>query len=274
MEALKLQVNNKDKLLIVDDNECDLALFKDAVMCSPLTAKYEVFTAASCEAALILFQKHDFVCCLVDYHRPSESGMDLLKNIKRMDCGPGVAIIIMSGQGDERIAADIMRNGAQDYLIKDDLTPEKLYESVTNAIQSTELQNKIRYLARYDNLTGLLNRSLFLDRLKNTLDHCDRYGQSCSLLYIDVDNFKQVNDQFGHEAGDIVLKTVAERIQNNCRISDSPARLGGDEFTVLLTHIDAEDTKNTAAKILEKVSKLVELNFQKFNVSLSIGIAH
>jgi diguanylate cyclase (GGDEF)-like protein len=261
-------------LLIIDDDPGDRELFSQLISRNPQAAEYKILQADSCEEALELLEKVIPACCLVDFNLPMDTGLDFLKAIRRMDYGEKIPVIIMTGVGDEKLAVEIMRNGAQDYLVKNDLTSESILHSIRGAIHTNELQNKLRYLAHYDNLTGLLNRSLFMDRMQTAIDHCDRYQQSCSLLYIDVDNFKQINDQYGHEAGDILLKAVGERIKKNCRITDSPARLGGDEFAILLSHIDQENTQLTAEKILKQVAEPVILESQSLQVSLSIGIAH
>lgn len=280
VETLKIRASHtaeiyqREKLLVIDDNPSDLSLCEQQISNSPLSNRYEVITAKSCDEALELCKTNTFICCISDYHLQIDTGMDFLRRMRRLVSEKYTPVIIMTGQGDERLAAEIMRNGAQDYLVKDDLSSESLNRSISNAIHTSELQSKLRHLAHYDNLTGLLNRSLFMDRVKVTLELCDRHQHSCSILYIDVDNFKHINDNYGHEAGDILLQKVAKRIQANCRATDSPARLGGDEFAILLTHINAEDTQTTAAKILEKVSQPIQLKSQSFEISLSIGIAH
>ena len=268
------EIDDENKLLIVDDNPADRELFCQLIQQKSSKPPFYILEADSCEKALELLAVHKPKCCLVDYQLPMDNGLDFLKSIRRMEYGESIPVIIMTGEGDERVAVDMMRNGAQDYLVKNDITAKNLSHSIANAIHTCELQAKLRKLAHYDNLTGLLNRSLFIDRLQTTIDQCDRYGQSCSLLYIDVDNFKQINDQYGHEAGDILLKEVGERIKQNCRVTDSASRLGGDEFAILLGHISETDTGITAEKILKKVSEPVLLNSQSIHISLSIGISH
>ncbi len=260
-------------LLVVDDSASDRELFCQLISRSRSSA-FQILQASSCEQALTMLEDIVPVCCLVDYQLPADNGLDFLKAIRRMECGDSVPVVIMTGEGDEKVAVEMMRNGAQDYLVKNEMTAENLIHSITNAIHTCELQNKLRHLAHYDNLTGLLNRSLFMDRLQSTIDHCDRYSHSCSLLYIDVDNFKLINDQYGHDAGDVLLKAVGERIKKNCRATDSAARFGGDEFVILLDRIDEINTDATAEKILRKVSEPVFLESHSIHVSLSIGIAH
>lgn len=261
-------------LLVVDDSPADRELFCQLIRGHKAVSDFHIIEADSCEEALDLLKSCQPVCCLVDYQLPVDNGLDFLKAIRRLEHGDNIPVIIMTGEGDEKTAVEMMRNGAQDYLVKNDVTAASLRHSIHSAIHTCELQTKLRHLAHYDNLTGLLNRSLFMDRLQATISQSDRYQQACSLLYIDVDNFKQINDQYGHDAGDILLKAVADRIKHNCRATDSAARLGGDEFAILLTHINKAETSLTAEKILKKVSEPVILGAQSIQVSLSIGVAH
>jgi diguanylate cyclase len=230
--------------------------------------------AISCESALDVFETTLPDCCLVDYRLPLKSGLDFLKALRSKEIWANIPVIMMTGEGDEKIAVEMMRNGAQDYLVKGDITADKLRNSISSAMRTCELQHKLQYLAHYDTLTGLLNRALFMDRLQTSISHCDRYQQACSLLYIDVDNFKHINDSYGHDAGDEVLRTIARRIKENCRTTDSAARLGGDEFAVLLDRINEGNTNLTAEKILLAVSQPLYLSKQKVQVTLSIGVAH
>lgn len=271
---LKNDIHDSNVLLIVDDNPGDRELFCQLIRGHNSAPDFEIVEADSCEAALDLLASTQPTCCLVDYQLPEDNGLDFLKSIRRLEHGDAIPVIIMTGEGDETIAVEMMRNGAQDYLVKNDVTATSLLRSIASAIHTCELQSKLRHLAHHDNLTGLLNRSLFMDRLQATIAQSDRYGEPCSLLYIDVDNFKQINDQYGHEAGDILLQAVGDRIKQSCRMTDSAARLGGDEFAILLGHINKEDTGITAGKILQKVSEPVLLGSQSIQVSLSIGIAY
>jgi diguanylate cyclase (GGDEF)-like protein len=99
---------------------------------------------------------------------------------------------------------------------------------------------RLRLLADHDTLTPVLNRRAFVRELSRTIAYCRRYGASAAVLYLDLDGFKQVNDQFGHPAGDAALVSIAELLTAHVRESDVVARLGGDEFAVLLLQVDAE----------------------------------
>ncbi|MFN7088010.1 MAG: diguanylate cyclase domain-containing protein [Burkholderiales bacterium] len=139
-----------------------------------------------------------------------------------------------------------------------------------------ETEERIRRLAHYDNLTGLPNRALFYDRLKQAISLARRDHHQMALLYVDLDDFKTVNDRLGHDAGDELLKKVAERLQQLVRESDTVARIGGDEFTVTLPEVRGRnDAEIVAQKIIEALRPNFHLGEQQHEarIGASIGIA-
>jgi diguanylate cyclase (GGDEF)-like protein/PAS domain S-box-containing protein len=141
--------------------------------------------------------------------------------------------------------------------------------------EKKELERKIEYLAYHDMLTGLPNRTLFYDRVEQAITQAKRDQTEFSLLFIDLDGFKEINDNHGHAAGDLVLKTVAERLRACVREGDTVARLGGDEFMVLLRDIHpSSDLKNVTQKILEHVALPYELGAVQAQVTVSIGVSN
>lgn len=148
---------------------------------------------------------------------------------------------------------------------------------------SREIAGRLNRLAYYDHLTGLPNRTLFLDRLTQTIRNAERYQHKGALLFIDLDNFKRINDTLGHYIGDELLKVVGERLVASLRFSDTvsrpapeetAARLGGDEFTVILPKLEKEDEAGTVARrILRYLEKPIILDKHEFIVTGSIGIA-
>jgi diguanylate cyclase (GGDEF)-like protein/PAS domain S-box-containing protein len=128
--------------------------------------------------------------------------------------------------------------------------------------------------ANYDLLTGLPNRRLFQDRLEQDVTHAGRSGVPIALIFIDLDHFKDANDQFGHEAGDLLLRLVADRLRSCVRKTDTVARLGGDEFTVILQDLlDAERAEIVAEKILKELANPFQIFNHIVHISGSIGIA-
>lgn len=133
---------------------------------------------------------------------------------------------------------------------------------------------RLQYLAYYDGLTGLPNRRLFLDRLNVSLSHARRDRHMMAVVFIDLDQFKQINDTLGHKIGDAVLVGVAERMKGCLREGDTLARLGGDEFTAILPvifHLD--DAGNVARKFLECLADPLNIDGQKLRITASIGIS-
>lgn len=158
-----------------------------------------------------------------------------------------------------------------------------IFRDITGRKQAEE---QIMYLAYYDSLTGLPNRTLFKDRLSQVIAAAKRYKKSAALLLCDLDNFKRINDTLGHRLGDVLLKDFAERMSGLVRKSDcvgrntadelnaTMARVGGDEFTMLLTDIQhAEDAAKVATRILKMLSQPFTVDGQEVFISVSIGIA-
>ena len=143
------------------------------------------------------------------------------------------------------------------------------YQDIT---QRKHTENQAWQNANFDSLTGIPNRRLFLDRLEQTLQEAARTGSSFALLFIDLDRFKQANDQLGHEAGDQLLQQVSERIGASVRSMDTVARLGGDEFTVILKNTGGKDAKPAARKLLAALETPFDINSHRIHLSGSLGL--
>ena len=146
--------------------------------------------------------------------------------------------------------------------------------AVEHETERAEDQQKLSYLARYDPLTGLINRFLFSDRLQSAIARARRDESLVALMFLDLDDFKAVNDHYGHATGDALLKQVAKRIVAAVRETDSVARIGGDEFTVILeSGSRLEDAGQVAGKILDSVAEPYIVGNRELRVTTSIGIA-
>jgi diguanylate cyclase (GGDEF)-like protein len=135
-------------------------------------------------------------------------------------------------------------------------------------------EEEIRQLAYFDPVTELPNRRMLMDRLSHDLAQGGRLGHSTAVLFLDLDTFKAINDQFGHEAGDMLLHEVGARLSRCVRSSDTVSRLGGDEFVIVLPQIaHMDDAISAAEKVIDILSQPVTLAGQRFAVTTSIGIA-
>ncbi len=141
-------------------------------------------------------------------------------------------------------------------------------------LQKTRLQEQLTRLAMYDHLTGLANRTLVYDRLNQALNHARRQGTTIAVLFIDLDNFKAVNDTLGHAAGDQVLVTVAERLSECLRAGDTASRLGGDEFAILLdSPCDLKSAETVAGRVLRMLGTPMNVDGHSIVANASVGIA-
>ncbi len=151
--------------------------------------------------------------------------------------------------------------------------PHRMVGSITDVTDKKQSQQVIWHQANFDALTQLPNRNMFTDRLNQEIIKGKRTGDKFALLFIDLDHFKEVNDTLGHNAGDLLLVEVAERLRLILRQSDTVARIGGDEFTALLTNIDSvESVEHIAAKLIETIELPFFIHGESIFISASIGI--
>ena len=141
-------------------------------------------------------------------------------------------------------------------------------------MERDQTQKRIHTLAYTDELTGLASRASFIQHIEELIKVSSRHNRRFGLLYIDLDDFKSVNDSLGHDAGDVLLKTIAQRLINTCREIDFIARLGGDEFCILIDEAEEDYAANVAKRCLDVISQPIEIYSRKLTPACSIGIAY
>jgi len=161
------------------------------------------------------------------------------------------------------------------YSKKDIKLMEFVSQQIATAIERKQAEEKLKFLSLYDYLTKLPNRVLFYDRMKQEIAYARRERKKFSLMFLDLDNFKEVNDKFGHDIGDQVLQGVAKRFRKLLRKTDTICRLGGDEFIILLPRLaqPRENTVDVARKIFSSLSEPFPIKGNQINITTSIGIA-
>ena len=259
------------RVLLIEDDEDDYLLTR-ALLAEVFGGGFTLdwVTCWSRALAVIAEARHDVY--LVDYRLGERNGLDLVR--EAIDLGSAAPFIVLTGQGNREIDLEAMRAGASDYLAKSEMTAPLLDRAIRYAIERHRAERRLAELAQFDQLTGLANRVLFRDYLIKTLARADRQRQLVAVMLLDLDRFKTVNDTHGHEAGDLLLKQIAQRLKSSLRESDLVARLGGDEFTVVMDGIrDPSAIAGFAARILDVVRQPVRLGNCDVVTSASIGIS-
>ena len=223
------------------------------------------------KAADILHTKH-YDLIFLELKSSSSRGIDKLQQITRL--APEHPIVVITSLKEHKTLAQFLHYGAQDHIHIEDIKDKLLPRIAHYAIERKATEFQLAKLARYDALTGLVNRTVFMDRLERALS-ISRDGEGLlAVLLLDLDEFKNVNDTLGHSVGDELLKQVAERIGHCVRASDTIARLGGDEFTVLLENVQsAEAILMICQKINTELNKTFQINGHEIFSSASIGIS-
>ncbi len=187
---------------------------------------------------------------------------------------PDVPIIVLTEEPDEEAAIATVQGGAQDYLVKSEITTPMLVRAVRHAIERHRLFSALRSLSLIDDLTGLYNRRGFSDLGEQYLKLARRSGRGVTMVYLDVDRFKTINDSLGHHVGDRALIKVADILRATFRRSDIIARLGGDEFGVLALEAADESADLLIQRLRERIVDFNETSPEPYQLSVSIGMAH
>lgn len=271
------------RLLVLDASD-RAALKLDTLLMQSIAGRWEQESAPSLDAALEALDRQRFHVILI-CGDPTEPTMRATCARLRATA-PAIPAIVLGDEDDELRSLAAFDMGAADYLVTASLSVGVLSRALRHAIEHHRTVTELRYArererrrATHDALTGLPNRALFSDRLGQALAYAERYGQQCAVLYIDLDDFKRVNDEHGHAAGDQLLAEIARRLTTRLRQSDTVARLGGDEFAAVLVNLRRPaDAGAVAESLLEEVSAPFELDGGRLGatqveVSPSIGVS-
>lgn len=183
-------------------------------------------------------------------------------------------LIILMDEADIGSLPQLRELGAQDYLIRSQLQDALVHRVLDYSIQLKQAREQIRQLSSRDTLTGALNRVGFRAHLERAMGRSERYGFNTALLYINIDQFANINDHYGEADGDVMIKSISRRLINKMRSTDSIARLGGDEFAVVLEDVSSiADVELIAEKMLKSISAPMILSEQQVAVEASIGAA-
>ena len=229
-------------LLLVEDNPGDARLIRE--MLNEEGSLNTQMTHVECMSdAETHLAKHAVDIILFDLGLPDVQGLEAIRRAHA--AAPGVPLVVLTGLDDESMAVQALQLGAQDYLIKGQIEPRGLLRALRYAIERKTMESAALAMARqmahsaeHDFLTGLPNRMLLNDRISQAIALAPRHTKKVAVLFLDLDGFKHINDSLGHPTGDKLLQSIAKRLVDCVRGSDTVSRQGGDEFVVLLSEVD------------------------------------
>ncbi|MDJ0832300.1 MAG: diguanylate cyclase, partial [Gammaproteobacteria bacterium] len=261
------------RVLIVEDSEDDALLLVRQLR----KGGFEIdFERVDDEGGLLsALEQKSWDIVITDHNMPQFSSDHSIKSIK--NSGKDIPVIIVSGSIGEEVAVDAMKSGAHDYIMKDNLRRlvpaiERELREADNRRAHREAQHKIHYMAHHDALTGVINRYGFEERLNELLSLSEPEIQH-GFLYIDLDQFKIVNDTCGHVAGDELLRQLAQLFKHHIRGNDTLARLGGDEFGILLENCSLDKAQQIADNLIAAVNQFqFSWSGKPFAIGASIGL--
>ena len=266
------------KILVCDDDPADRKLVRTYLQ-RITDREIVLLEAGHTEEIQNALDKGRIDLVLMDNQMPGKSGMEWLTEIAKKQLAP---VVMLTGSGTEEIVAQAFQEGAIGYLPKGSLSQEKLKNIIDVALDKwTRLQQamadkeKLERLATFDPLTGLYNRRAILGKLRELINIANRYKEDFSLIMLDIDHFKKVNDRYGHLTGDEVLEEIATLISRNIRDTDIVGRYGGEEFIIILPKTTLASAWVVAER-LRTIIKQVEMKDSAGNVfaiTVSQGLA-
>ena len=264
----------ENKILIVEDDAVIAKLMYEFLSRSG----YQAITTHSAEEAEKILQEEEIHIILTDIKLPGTDGITFTKNVKKQY---NLDVIITTGYSAEYFYEDAINNGASDLIFKP-IRLNELMLRINRVIRERSLINerdkmiaRLKKLSIRDPLTELYNSREFYVQLEDEIQRSERYLHPLSLIFIDIDNFKAINDTYGHMVGDQALLLIAKKMQTSLRSQDTAYRFAGDEFTIILPETTSDNAKFVADRIRSEMEKecLIILEQEIAKITLSLGIA-
>lgn|GEM_PF-5810848 len=266
-------------ILLVDDEVVSRKAFRGALK----EGKYDFFEAQDGKEALSILRSKKIDLIILDIMMPDMSGFEVLDRIKNNPVCKNIPVIVASALNDFSSVEQALAAGAQDYVCKPLSKKEariQLFLKVRNLLNmknvidllEQNLKNAQR-LTNLDDVTSLFNYRYFKDRLYAEHARSRRYHRPLSLIMIDLDNLKAINDEFGHQAGTMLISMVGSIIEKQCRSTDIPVRYGGDEFCIIVPEANLDESLILAERLRVQIEDFGKgIDFEATTVTASIGI--
>ncbi|MBO8144518.1 MAG: diguanylate cyclase [Thermodesulfobacterium sp.] len=245
--------NRKSKVLVIDDSKTDRTLMKKILE----DMLFQVFEAGKGSEALEILEKNpDIKLIVLDYFLPEEDTVELIYSIREKFRKEEVGIVVVSGIIKTNMIPILLKAGANDFISKP-FSKEEFMVRINNTIEMLNIIQELEFYAFRDPLTGLRNRRYFFEEAPKLWKNAQRSKSNLACIVIDIDDFKKINDSYGHDIGDEVLKDFAKHLRSFFRRkNDLIARTGGEEFTLLIGYED----KERLLEYLERFRKYIEEN--------------
>jgi diguanylate cyclase (GGDEF)-like protein len=268
----KIIRNHNTTALVVDDSR----LFRKKLIADLKKLHINVLATDNGEDALKIIEssKKKISLVITDYYMPKINGIDLSLKLREKYNKDDLAIIAISASQSEFILTDFIKAGANDFLAKP-YTFTELNVRVNSNLDTLELFQITKDLANKDYLTGSYNRRYFFEVAKGVVAKNIRQNKEIALATLDIDNFKTINDTFGHDIGDIAIKEISSVLEKSVRKSDLYARFGGEEYCILLENISLEDTEALFERVRKDFERnVIRINNTLVNYTVSIGVVY
>ncbi len=261
-------------IVVVDDDELHLKIVSKLLV----AAGYQVSTFPSCERALATIKNENVHLAILDVVMPGLSGLEGCSLIKRFE--GFIPVILMSARGETRERVAGLERGADDFLSKP-IQNEELLARVRAMLRikymhdmMAETRKRLEQISTTDELTGVYNRRYLQRRLREELKRAIRYREPLAVAMLDIDKFKSINDTHGHDVGDIVIATLAQRLQKQVRETDVVARYAGDEFFLILPNTHFSGALTVAERVWHAVRGTpAATRIGPVKMTISMGVA-
>ena len=270
----RLRKNQKHKVLVVDDS----MVFRKSMQSMLENLFFKVISVAHGEEAVGIINTHsDISLVITDYNMPVMNGLELTKEIRKTHSKNDISIIALSSNEDDQVTALFLKHGVNDY-IKKPFSKEEFSCRVNNSIEALENIHIITNHSNRDFLTGLYNRRYFFNNMNEYFNYATENTESFAIAMVDIDNFKNINETYGHDTGDKLIVKLSEILRTNVGQDDMVSRFEGAEFCLVLK----ETSSQNAIDLLEGIRSNVERQLTKsakdedisFTISVGLSVSH